>query len=398
MNNLSATSGTVKDKALTVPVLLLILLSFALGTSEFIVIGILPEISEGLNTSLALTGSMVSAFAAAYAVGTPIITAVTSRINKYKLMLGFLTVFTLGNVLSIFASNIVTMYASRIMTASVSGAILAVSMLFANEITPEKYTARVVSWIFSGFSIASVVGIPIGTLLTQSLSYHAAFAFVAVISAALAGLLAYFLPKTSSKANTERLTKQLIILKDPKIYLGIFISLFGLGGTYVVYTFFTPILEDVLSFNEKSVSVILLIFGICSIISNLTSGKVGEKYGIKGLTPLYITQILLFLAMILCLRSKYAGLIALLIMGILMYIYNTSTQLHFINTTEKEYPYAENLASSLLPMAANFGIAFGSLLGSTVQEYMGFYVLPIFAAVLEAAALLCLLSLKKRIN
>ena len=382
---------------LTSKVLLMILMSFVLGTSEFVIIGILPEIAEGLGASLAVVGSLVSAFAGAYAVGTPIIAALTAKINRYKLLMVFLVIFFLGNLLSVFAPNAVVMYAARIIVALMSGPILSVMMVFARKLVPPVHLAKAISWIFSGFSIASVLGVPLGTMLAHTFSYRAAFLFVVASAAVLGVLLALILPRDQFEPPVQAgLLRQFGILRDARISLCICMSLFGLGGTYVVYTYFTPILEDVLGFPESSISGLTLLFGICSIISNLASGKVRARWGLKKLPLLYVLQILLFAGMYPALRQRAAGLAALLVMGVLMYIHNTSAQMHFQEVTEQSYPYAETLASSLLPMSSNFGIAVGALCGSLIQERLGFMVLPLFAVLFEAAALLSILGLVRK--
>ena len=381
-----------------ISVVVLVLLSFVLGTSEFIVIGILPNIADGLHTDLTVVGSLVSVFAGSYAIGTPIIAALTSRINKFRLMMAFMTVFLLGNLASTLATNVAVMYISRIAVAVVSGPILSVSMIFAKELVPSAYIAQVMSYIFSGFSIASVLGVPIGTVLTQMFSYRAAFVFIILSIVVLMVALACVLPKSDSVPCEEgtNLLQQFVILKDGKISLCIGMILCSLAGTYVVYTYFTPILQDVMGFSASRVSVILLLFGLCSIASNLLSGKVGEQNGLKKLPVVYLLQIVVFGVMLFVLHLPIPGLIALFAMGVLMYVYNTSAQLHFLNVTEQEYPYAKHFASSLLPMSSNIGIAVGSLCGSLIQKNMGFSILPLFALAFEVLALICVLVLNRK--
>lgn len=155
----------------TMAVLSLILLSFILGTSEFIIVGILPDIAEDINCSLTMAGNLISVFAFAYAIGTPFITAAVSAYNRYYVLLILAICFILGNFLCALASNYYILALARIITAIISGTILSISMTFASEIATVQYQPKVISWIFAGFSIASVFGVPIGTIICQIFSW-----------------------------------------------------------------------------------------------------------------------------------------------------------------------------------------------------------------------------------
>ncbi|WP_446899263.1 MFS transporter [Clostridium sp. LBM24168] len=177
-----------KPSIFTSSVIALILLSFILGTSEFIVIGILPDISRDLNVSLSVVGSIVSIFAFTYAIGTPIITACTSSINRYKLLLLMNIIFILGNFISAVTPYYSLLVISRILTAIVSGAIISLSMTFTSDVAIPENRGKVVAWIFSGFSIASIVGVPAGTFLSHLLGWHSVFFAICIIS----GLITFF--------------------------------------------------------------------------------------------------------------------------------------------------------------------------------------------------------------
>lgn len=158
-----------KEKVFTMPVIALILLSFALGTSEFIIVGILPDISEGLSVSLTTAGSLVSMFAFVYAVGTPFTAALAGRFHRFALIISLTVVFVVGNFLCAIAPNYPLLAAARILLSIVSGTLISVSMTFVPDISSLEHRATVVSWVFAGFSLASIFGVPIGTTISHVL-------------------------------------------------------------------------------------------------------------------------------------------------------------------------------------------------------------------------------------
>ena len=153
----------MKKHRLPAAVLALAALGFTLGTCEFVIVGILPDIAAGLNVSLAAVGRLVSVFAACYAVGTPLLTALTGRMDRFRLLMGLMLLFLGVNVLSMLAPGVTVLYASRVVAALVSGTLTAVAMLYAKEVSSQEQTARAISAVYAGFSVAAVAGVPIGT-------------------------------------------------------------------------------------------------------------------------------------------------------------------------------------------------------------------------------------------
>lgn len=384
-----------KDRIFTPSVIALILLSFILGTSEFIVIGILPDISEDLNVSLSVAGTIVSIFALTYAVGTPIVTACTSNINRYKLLLLMNIIFILGNFISAVTPSYSLLVISRILTAVVSGTIISLSMTFSSDVAIPENRGKVVAWIFSGFSIASIVGVPAGTFLSHLLGWHFAFFAICIVSGFVTFFLARSLPKqcVSQKSN---MMQQLLLIKDRNIQLGFLIPMFGAAATYVFYTYLTPIFETKLNIDQKYIGMLLLVFGICSIISNLFSGKIAASHGMKKLHLVFILQTILLVLLPISFSFVPTGLADIFALGVVMYLMNSPVQIYFLDTATLYYPASVNLASSISPVAFNFGISLGSLTGSFVVAHVGFTYLGVFGAFFSFAAFLIIYYLKKR--
>ena len=224
-------------------VIMLIMLSFVLGTCEYVVIGILPNIAEDLNVSITQTGLLISAFAIVYSVGAPLITAYLSRFPRYRTVLSLMFLFTLGNVACMLAPNYPVMLASRIFLAAVSSALISMSMTFAPDVAPRKYTSSVISWIFAGFNIASVFGVPFSMFIVQFASWRVAFAFIVVVSVLLLLLMVKFLP-TKNLPPTNNIMEQLVLLKDRRIIMAVSAMILSGSSAYCFYTYLSPILLD----------------------------------------------------------------------------------------------------------------------------------------------------------
>ena len=368
-------------KPLPGAVLLLAALGFVLGTCEFVIVGILPEIAEGLNTSLAAVGKLVSVFAACYAVGTPVITAATGGISRRKLL-----VFLLTSAASFAAPNVAVLYATRVVAALVSGTLTAVAMLYAKEVAAPEQTARAISLVYGGFSVAAVLGVPLGTAVCQILGWRWTFAVILAMGAALLPLLLRSLPAVPAQADSG-LLKSFSILWDPRCSLCVGMILCSASATYIVYTYLSPILTETLGLPAGAVSPLLLVMGACSAASNLLSGRLGERGGLRTLPMAFAAQAVLFALLPLLLGNRWAGLAGVFAMGLLMYLLNTPAQMHALSLAEQDYPFASSLCASVQPVSYNFGIAIGSFIGSAVQEGWGFRPLGLPAAMFALAAL-----------
>lgn len=381
----------MKKRVLPAPVLALSALGFTMGTCEFVIVGILPDIAAGLGVSLSAVGRLVSVFAACYAVGTPLLTAATGRVGRYRLLMGLMALFLAVNAVSMLAPGVAVLYLSRVGAALVCGTLTAVAMLFAGKMAPEGQRARAIAAVYAGFSVASVVGVPIGTALCQRLGWRAVFAAILAMGAALMPVLARLLPhdgdRTEQAETTGSFLGQFAVLRDSRCYHCVLMVLFSASATYTVYTYLTPLLTDVLGLGEAAVSPVLLVMGLCSAASNVLSGRLAEGAGLRRLPVCFALQTVLFAAMPALLGSRWAGLGALLAMGLLMYLLNTPVQVHSLALAEADYPAAASLCASVQPVSFNFGIAIGSFAGSIVQERWGLRCLGLPAAVFALLAL-----------
>ncbi|MFW2883925.1 MFS transporter [Levilactobacillus brevis] len=347
-----------------------VLVAFMLGCNEFIVVGVLSDIAREFKIPVATVGYLVTIFATIYAISTPFITILTNRFSRYKTLMTLMVIFLIGNTLSGFAMNYGVLLLSRVVTAMVAGAIISLIMTFASTIAPREKRAGLVSWIFAGFSIASVFGVPIGTAISTSYSWHDAFYLISIISAITCVLLGWLLPRKVEQVQGS-IKNQLVLLKDRRIYVGIALVLFTAATMYAYYTYIRPLLTTALGFSTTSLNWLLFLIGIMSIISNRLSGVLAERNGLRVMTRFYVADVCLLALLPVALNSKIIGLGVLLALSLIVTILNSPIQIHFLNIAEQDYPQLAVLASSLNSIFFNFGISLGSATASGMLGTVG---------------------------
>lgn len=362
------------DRFFNLPVTILIFASFMLGMSEFVVVGILPDIASGLKVSEVTVGNLVAIFAFVYAPCTPLGSALSARFPRFLTYLTLMGVFLVGNILCAFAPNYPVLLIARLLIASVSGTLVAISMTFAPDVTTDKYRTKFIAWVFSGFSIASVVGVPAGTWVANTFGWRVTFALVSVLTAVLMASMAVSLPRNSHPAKIGFL-RQFRLFFDRRIQLGVADVVFGAAASYVFYTYLSPIMRDEIGVPERYISIGLVIYGCACLWSNLYGGKLADKgHGVEPLThirPIYCVQ-----AVCLCLLAfaslvPAGGALLLVALGMLMYLQNSASQVLYMDVAYQSHPGSVNLAASLNSMSFNIGIAIGSAVGGLVNDLLG---------------------------
>lgn len=369
-----AKSDVAKERFFNLPVIVLISLSFMLGMSEFIVVGILPDIAAGLKVSEVTVGNLVSLFAFVYAPVTPLGSALSARFPRFATHLTLAGVFLIGNVLCAFAPNYGVLVVARILIALVSGTLVAIAMTYALDVTTEQYRTKFIAWVFSGFSIASVVGVPVGTWVANTFGWRWTFHLVNVLTVALIVFMVMVLPRNSRIVKIGFLP-QFRLFFDRRIQLGVLAVVFGAAATYVFYTYLTPIMRDEVHVPEQYLSVGLVIFGAACLWSNLYGGKLADRgRGVEPLThirPIYCAHAVLMASLIVTHWVPVYGALLLVVLGMFMYLQNSASQVLYMDVASQSHPGSLNLAASLNSMSFNIGIAVGSAVGGLVNTHLG---------------------------
>ncbi|MBW5409294.1 MFS transporter [Brachyspira hampsonii] len=388
----SSISEVKKEENKLLAIIALVLLSFALGTSEFIVIGVLTEIAECFNITEVKAGGLVSMFALAYSVCTPFSAAIAGKFNRFNFIIFAGILFIVGNFLCSLASNYIFLLIVRMFIAVISGALISVSISFTPYISSKDKRPMAVAWIYSGFSIASIFGVPIGTSISYYFGWRASFIFISAFSAVMLILMFITLPK-NTPTHKVKLLGQFILFRDSRFLLSTFTILFGAASSYVLYTYLKPIFLDYIHIPNKYISAALLVFGVTVLFSNLLSGKLAEHNGVYRLRYVFIMQFLCMIVLPFALLNAVSSSIVILIIGFLMYLMNSPVQLNVLDFTEKDYPSCITLASSNNSFSFNFGIALGSFLGSSIFDNFGIRWVGFGGAVLSVLAFICVVML-----
>ena len=390
-------SEVKKEENKLLAIIALVLLSFALGTSEFIVIGVLTEIAESFNITEVKAGGLVSMFALAYSVCTPFSAAIAGKFNRFHFIIFASIIFIILNFLCSLAYNYTFLLILRMLIAVISGSLISVSISFSPYVSSKEKRPMVVAWIYSGFSIASIFGVPIGTTLSYNFGWRSSFIFISIFSAVMTVLMFITLPR-NTVSHKVKLLSQFILFKDIRFILSTFTILFGAASSYVLYTYLKPIFLDYVHIPNKYISAALLVFGIAVLFSNLLSGKLAEHNGVYRLRFIFMMQFLCMIVLPFALLNSVSAAIVILIIGFLMYLMNSPVQLNILDFTEKEYPSCLTLASSNNSFSFNFGIALGSFVGSSIFDNFGVRWVGFGGAVLSVLAFLCVVMLYHKNN
>ena len=337
-------------------------------------VGILPDIAVGLKVSEVTVGNLVSLFAFVYAPVTPLGSALSARFPRFATHMTLIGVFLAGNLLCAFAPNYAVLMAGRILIALVSGTLVAIAMTYAPDVTTDTFRTKFIAWVFSGFSIASVVGVPVGTWVANAFGWRWAFHLVNALTVVLIIGMVAVLPRNSHAAKIGFLS-QFRLFFDRRIQLGVLDVVCGAAASYVFYTYLTPIMRDEVHVPEQYLSVGLVIFGAACLWSNLYGGKLADRgRGVEPLThirPIYCAHAVLMASLIVAHWVPVYGSLLLVVLGMFMYLQNSASQVLYMDVASQSHPGSLNLAASLNSMSFNIGIAIGSAVGGVVNGHFG---------------------------
>lgn len=347
----------------------LFLLTFVLGTSEFVMVGLLSEVALDMKITISAVGSLVTFFALSFAIGTPVFTALFSRFSKYPLILTLIGVFIVGNIITAISGSYGLLLVSRVITAVVTGVLIALAMAVASETMPIDKRGPVISIIFTGFTVASVLGVPLGTFIGQWGGWSMAYWFTTTLG--IVSLIISFatIPR-GLKGTRSSLKKQLRLFTYPRIVLAFFIPALSIAATYSVYTYLAPLLENVLFVPARYISLVFLLYGIVSNFSTLIGGKLAVYDGMGKIRYVFLAQAVILASLYFTSGSLVGGLVSISFMALVVYLMNSTMQLYFIDWADQHVPEARDLASFLTSVSVNVGIAMGSALGGYVTTNM----------------------------
>lgn len=342
--------------------------AFGIGTTEFVIVGLLPTVAQDLAISISSAGLLVSLYAVGVAVGAPILTALTSKIPRKKLLLGVMLLFILGNGLAAIAPTFGLLVMARILTGFAHGVYFSIGATIAASLVPPNKRASAIAIMFAGLTIAIVTGVPLGTFIGQNFGWRATFIGVSILGIIGALSSAVLVPASIQGGKALRIVDQLKVIKSPSVLLVLAITALGYGGTFVTFTYLAPLLEEVTGFSASMTSLLLLVYGIAIAIGNIVGGNVSNKKPSKALMVMFILQAVVLLVLYFTAPFQVAAVVTLFFMGILAFSNVPALQLYIVQMAEKYAPGTEDVASALNIAAFNVGIAIGAALGGKIVE------------------------------
>ncbi|MGA5169981.1 MULTISPECIES: MFS transporter [Streptomyces] len=332
--------------------------AFGIGTTEFVMMGLLPDVADDLHTSVPTAGYLVSAYAIGVVVGAPLLTALGSRVPRRRMLLLLMGLFTVGNLASALAPGFGTLVAARVLAGLPHGAFFGVGAVVAARLVREGRQARAVATMFLGLTVANVVGVPAATLLGQHLGWRATFLVVTAIGLVAMAALAALVPDIPVDGR-QSLGSELRALGDRQVLLGLLTAVFGFAGVFAVYSYLASMTTEVMGLGESSVTLVLALFGIGMTLGALAAGPLTDR----ALRPtLYGSLAALALALVafrLTLHVPWAALVLVVVLGAVGFMTTTPLQMLVMDKAR----HAPTLASASNHSAFNLANAGGAWLG-----------------------------------
>ncbi|KJZ10017.1 MULTISPECIES: MFS transporter [unclassified Halomonas] len=366
----------------------LTLSAFAIGTTEFVIVGLVPTIAQDLGVSLPSAGLLVSLYAAGVAVGAPVLTALTGRFNRKWVLLGLMTLFIAGNLLAWQAPGYGSLITARILTGLAHGVFFSIGSTIATSLVAKDKEASAIAIMFTGLTVALVTGVPLGTWIGQTFGWRATFLVVSALGPlALIGS-ALLIPANLKRSAPATLGQQLKVLTHPRLLLVYAITILGYGGTFTAFTFLAPILEQTTGFAPSMVSLIMLVYGASVAIGNLYGGRLADRLGpIPALTLIFTGLVAILLVLSVSAVHPVAAVLTILVWGAFAFGNVPGLQVYVVKLAERYVPEAVDVASGLNIAAFNIGIALGSVVGGQVVTHLALTDTAWIGAIIVLAAL-----------
>jgi len=368
------------------PITLLVLAisAFAIGTTEFVIMGILPEVARDLSVSLPSAGMLVSGYALGVAVGAPVLAVVTSKMPRKLALQLLMLIFIAGNVLCAVAPGYNVLMAARVLTSFAHGSFFGIGAVVAASLVAADKRASAIALMFTGLTLANVLGVPFGTFIGQEFGWRATFWIVSVLGLVSLAGLSVLLPR-SEEAAPSGLMQEFRVLTQPATWLALMMTVVGFGGVFVVFTYIAPILEQVTGFSPRAVTLVLVLFGVGLTVGNTIGGKLADRALLPSLMGILALLAVVMLVFSFTSHHALAAVITIFVWGIAAFATVPPLQTRVVEQARE----APNLASTLNIGAFNLGNAGGAWLGGLALTHgYGLDRLPLVAAAVAVAALL----------
>lgn len=362
--------------------------AFAIGTTEFVIVGLVPTIAEQLAISLPSAGLLVSIYALGVAIGAPVLTALTSRLPRKQLLIGLMVLFTAGNILAWQAPDYTTLVIARLLTGLAHGVFFSIGSTIATSLVPKEKAASAIAIMFGGLTVALVTGVPLGTFIGQHFGWRETFLAVSLLGVIALISSVLLIPSNIPGRTAATLREQLQVLTHPRLLIIYVITALGYGGVFTAFTFLAPMMQNLAGFSPSAVSWILLGYGVSVAIGNIWGGKLADKQGaVSALKIIFAALVILLMVFQFTASIQYAALATVLVMGIFAFGNVPGLQVYVVQKAEQYAPNAVDVASGLNIAAFNIGIALGSIVGGQTVQHAGLAQTPWIGSLIVLAAL-----------
>ncbi|UOO82899.1 MFS transporter [Uruburuella testudinis] len=348
----------------------LMLGAFAIGTTEFVIVGLLPTIAADLGVTLPSAGLAVSLYALSVAVSAPLLTAATARWPRKNVLLMLMAVFVVGNLLAWQATGFATLLSARVVTGLAHGVFFSIGATIATQLVAKEKAAQAIAMMFTGLTVALVTGVPLGTFIGQHLGWQTTFLIVSALGvAAFAGSL-LFIPRQLRQGAPPTRRQQLAVLTSPRLWQVYAMTVIGYGGTFVLFIFLTPILQQLGGFGNNAVSLMLVAYGTAVASGNILGAKLADCSGARtALKILFAAQVWVLLSFILTATHPAALAVSTILLGLTSFATVPPLQLLVVQQAQQDAPQAVEVASGFNIAAFNLGITFGAALGGQIVAH-----------------------------
>jgi DHA1 family inner membrane transport protein len=368
--------------------------AFAIGTTEFLPVGLLPQIAQSLDVSIPMAGFLVTGYALAVAIGAPSLTLALNMIPRKTILAVLMALFIAGNAFAAWAPIYGVLLGARIVTALCHGTFFGVGALVASNMVPKERSAAAISTMFTGLTLATVLGVPFGTFIGDRFGWHAPFALVALLGVVALISIWVLVPRVAYEATDLR--AELRALISGRLALALATTMLGFAGVFSLFTYIAPLLETVTGFSAATVSGVLVVFGIGTTVGNILAGRYSDR-SLPATLIATLTGLTVTLALSTFVWSNPLGAtLATIAIGFFGFASVTPLQLLVIRAAGN----AKSLASSVNISAFNIGNALGAALGgAVVASGAPLAMIGIAAAIVAfAGTMLAILSVRMQLE
>jgi DHA1 family inner membrane transport protein len=372
-----------------IALLALTISAFAIGTTEFVIVGLLPTVAADLQIGLPSAGLLVSLYALGVAIGAPVLTALTGKLPRKTLLLGLMALFTLGNLLAWQAPGYNSLIAARILTGLAHGVFFSIGSTIATGLVPKEKAASAIAIMFTGLTVALVTGVPLGTFIGQHFGWRETFLAVSALGAIAFVVSLLFIPRSIKHTAPASLAQQFKVLAQPRLLLVYATTAIGYGGSFIPFTFLAPILQQS-GFGAGAVGWVMLIYGVSVAAGNILGGRLADRKGpIAALKIIFALLAAVLIVFNFTAPHPWLAVATILLWGAVAFGNVPGLQVYVVRQAERHTPHAVDVASGLNIAAFNLGIAFAAWAGGLVVTHLGVMHTPWIGAgvVLGALAL-----------